>query len=128
MEERRDPDVTEQVEAFMAPLPQHPAQPMRAIVDAIDYVVEHGSAAGRPIVAEISLEPDYRAFLPVFGRHLKEIRPLGTDIRILCTFTPDRTLVLLYAGDKAGDWNRWYRTAIAEAARLYAEYRKEMGY
>ena len=48
------------------------------------------------------------------------------DIRILCTFGPDRTLVLLYAGDKAGEWNRWYRTAIPEAARLYREYLDDM--
>lgn len=44
------------------------------------------------------------------------------DIRILFTFGPDRTLVLLYAGDKAGAWNTWYRRAIPEAARLYRGY------
>lgn len=127
METRRDPEVTEQVQNFIAALPDHPAMPTRAIVDAIDYVVEHGSTTGRPLVGEITLEPDYRQYVAVFGRHLKEIRPLATDIRILCTFTADRTLVLLYAGDKRGDWNRWYREAIPAAARLYEAYRKEMG-
>jgi len=29
--------------------------------------------------------------------------------------------------DKAGDWKRWYRTAIAEATRLYVEYLRETG-
>lgn len=127
MTERRNPDVTDQVEAFMAPLPNYPEQPTRAIVDAVDYIVEEGPSAGRPIVGEISLEPEYRAHVALFGHRLKEIRPLGTDVRILCTFAPDRTLVLLYAGDKEGEWRRWYRRAIPEAARLYAEYLKEMG-
>jgi hypothetical protein len=31
--------------------------------------------------------------------------------------------VLLVAGDKSGRWNRWYRTAIPEAERLYENYR-----
>jgi hypothetical protein len=42
-------------------------------------------------------------------------------------FGPDWTLVLLYAGDKAGEWNRSYRRAIPEAARLYREYLEETG-
>lgn len=109
----------------MAALPMFPNQPTRAILDAVDYVEQEGPAATRPVLAEVSLEPDYREFVPVFGHHLREVRPLGTDVRILCTFGPDRTLVLLYAGDKVGQWNRWYRTAIAEAARLYAEYLEE---
>lgn len=125
--EKRGADATEQVEAFMAPMPDYPAQPTRAIIDAVDYVDENGPAARRPLLGEIVLEPDYREFVPVFGNHLREIRPLGTDVRILCTFGPDRTLVLLYAGDKAGEWNRWYRTAIPEAARLYREYVRATG-
>lgn len=123
----RDPDITQQVEDFILALPDVPAQPTRAIVDAVDFVVEHGPSAGRPVVGEVSLEPDYREFLPLFGRHLKEIRPLGTDVRILCTFTADRVLVLLFAGDKAGDWNRWYHTAIPAAARAYMEYLRDLG-
>lgn len=111
----------------MAPLPEVPAQPMRAIVDAVDHVAEHGPATRRPILGEVSLEPDYREQVPVFGKHLREIRPLGTDVRILCTFGPERQLVLLYAGDKQGEWNRWYRGAIPEAARLYREYLASRG-
>jgi hypothetical protein len=99
---------------------------MARIVDAIDHVAKGGPTVGRPLVAEISLDPDYRDLVPLFGKHLKEIRPLSTDIRILCTFTAERRLVLLYAGDKAGDWKRWYRTAIREAARLYRDYLEEM--
>lgn len=59
---------------------------------------------------------------PDVTEQVEELRPPGTDIRILFTFAPDRTLVLLYAGDRAGTWNAWYRRAIPEAARLYRDY------
>jgi hypothetical protein len=123
----RSPDVSEQVEAFMSKLPQYPNQPTRSIVDAVDVLAEVGPTLGRPLVDRIELEPDHRDQIPVFGRRLKELRPLGTDIRILFTFAPDRTLVLLYAGDKAGEWNDWYRRAIPAAARLYRDYLTETG-
>lgn len=109
----------------MAPLPKVPGMPTRAIIDAVEIVAEQGSKVGRPLIAEINLDADYRQFIPLFGKHLREIRPLGTDVRILCTFGADRQLVLIYAGDKAGDWKRWYRTAIPAAAALYAAYLKE---
>lgn len=111
----------------MAPLPEYPQQPTRAIIDAVDYVSENGPAARRPVLGEITLLPDYRDVVPLFGNHLREIRPLGTDVRILCAFGPDRMLVLLYAGDKEGQWTRWYPRAIREAARLYAQYLEDTG-
>jgi hypothetical protein len=40
-------------------------------------------------------------------------------------FDPYRSAVLLVAGDKSGQWNRWYRTAIPEAERLYEDYLDE---
>ena len=123
----RTTDITEQVEAFMQPLAPYPEQPMRAILDAMDVLEEDGPALGRPLVDVIQLEPDYREFIPLFGKHLKELRPLGTDVRILFTFGPDRTLVLLFAGDKAGNWKRWYGIAVAEAARLYTRYLEDTG-
>jgi hypothetical protein len=123
----RTPDITEQVEAFMAPLPLVPAQPTKAIVEAVDYVEQEGPAARRPVWAPIVLLPEYPAEAELFGNRLHEVRPLGTDVRILAIFGPDRTLVLLHAGDKAGEWKRWYRTAIPEAARLYREYLRDTG-
>jgi len=42
-----------------------------------------------------------------------------------------RSVILLVAGDKSGQWDRWYRTAIPRAEGLYDDYlaarRKEMG-
>lgn len=103
----RSPDASHQVEEFMSGLPQYPDQPTRSIVDAVDVLAETGPTLGRPLVDRIELEPDHRDLTRVFGRRLKELRPLGTEVRILFTFAPDRTLILLYAGDKAGEWNDW---------------------
>ena len=39
--------------------------------------------------------------------------------------------MLLVAGDKSGQWDRWYRAAIPQAEQLYEDYlaerKKEMG-
>jgi hypothetical protein len=40
-------------------------------------------------------------------------------------FDPWRSAILLVAGDKAGQWNRWYAEAIPHAEQLYEIYRKE---
>jgi hypothetical protein len=66
--------------------------------------------------------------------NMKELRPPSTgrtEIRILFVFDPWRSVVLLIAGDKSGQWSRWYREAIPEAEHLYSIYvkdrREEMG-
>lgn len=56
---------------------------------------------------------------------MKELRPrsAGTsDIRVLFMFDPWRSAIPLVAGDKAGNWSKWYRSAIPLAERLYEEY------
>ena len=46
-------------------------------------------------------------------------------------FDPWRSVILLVAGDKSGQWEKWYRTTIPRAEQLYDDYlaerRKEMG-
>jgi len=59
---------------------------------------------------------------------MKELRPPSTgrsEVRILFAFDPWRAAILLVAGDKSGQWTRWYRTAIPHAERLYDEYLAE---
>jgi len=54
--------------------------------------------------------------------NLKELRPRsGRDvaIRVLFVFDPWSQAVLLAAGKEAGDWTRWYRTAIPIAETAY---------
>ncbi|MFC0864346.1 type II toxin-antitoxin system RelE/ParE family toxin [Sphaerimonospora cavernae] len=40
-------------------------------------------------------------------------------------FDPWRAAILLVAGDKAGNWERWYRQAIPRAEHLYEIYLTE---
>ena len=65
---------------------------------------------------------------------MKELRPPSagsTEVRILLVFDPWRPAILLVAGDKSGQWDKWYRTAISRAEQLYDDYlaerQKEMG-
>jgi len=65
---------------------------------------------------------------------MKELRPPSagrSEIRILLVFDPWRAAILVVAGDKAGQWEKWYRTAIPRTERMYEDYlaecRKEQG-
>ena len=58
----------------------------------------------------------------------KEWRPphaRRSEVRFLLVFDPWRSAVLLAAGDKSGQWSRWYRTAIPQAEQLYGDYLAE---
>jgi hypothetical protein len=64
--------------------------------------------------------------------NLKQLRPPSAGrSEILLVFDPWRAAILLAAGDKSGQWMKWYRTAILRAEQLYGEYlaerRKETG-
>src|ERR1700722_13451539 len=59
---------------------------------------------------------------------MKELRPPSSgrsEIRIMLAFDPWRAAILLVAGDKSGQWDKWYRTAIPRAERLYDDYLAE---
>ena len=81
------------------------------INDAIDALAENGPGLGRPTVDTLT-----RTNLA----NLKELRP-GT-VRILFCFDPYRSAILLVAGDKRGEWSRWYRDAIPLAEERYKAY------
>jgi hypothetical protein len=40
----------------------------------------------------------------------------------LFAFDPRRSAILLFAGDKTGRWQEWYREAIPAADSLYDEH------
>lgn len=84
------------------------------VVQAIDLLAEIGPGLGRPLVDTIHGSSI---------ANLKELR-LGT-VRILFAFDPWRSSILLVAGDKAGQWNAWYREAIPLAEQRYEIYQKE---
>jgi len=48
-----------------------------------------------------------------------------SEIRVLFAFDPTRSALLLLGGDKAGNWQRWYRENIPIAEQLYLEYTTE---
>ena len=60
--------------------------------------------------------------------HLKELRPGSagrSEIRVLFAFDPTRSALLLLGGDKAGNWQRWYRQNIPIGEQLYLEYTEQ---
>lgn len=60
---------------------------------------------------------------------LRELRiqAMGEPLRVLYAFDPSREAVLLLGGNKVGKGNRWYKSAIPAAERLYAEYLSDLG-
>ena len=84
------------------------------VVQAIDLLAEAGPGLGRPLMDTIAASAI---------ANLKELRP-GT-VRILFVFDPWRSSILLVAGDKAGQWNAWYRHAIPLVEQRYEIYLKE---
>jgi len=80
------------------------------VTAAVELLEQHGPSLGRPIVdtLEASRHPN-----------MKELRPLGGHIRVLFAFDPRRAAILLYGGDKSGQWSAWYEEAIPAADRLF---------
>ncbi|MBK5276190.1 MAG: type II toxin-antitoxin system RelE/ParE family toxin [Desulfuromonadales bacterium] len=61
-----------------------------------------------------------------FPSHMRELRiqHQGRPLRVLYAFDPGRSAILLVGGDKTGN-NRWYKTHVPIADRLYDEYLDE---
>ena len=101
---------------------RHRDRPSAILVgQAIGMLLEAGPELGRPLVDRI-----HHSRLS----NLKELRPGSagrSEIRILYIFDPRRNAVLLVAGDKAGQWDAWYRSAIPLAEERYADYLKHEG-
>lgn len=57
---------------------------------------------------------------------MKELRPRGGNIRILFAFDPTRTGVVLVAGDKTNNWDKWYRVNVPIADDLFGEHLEEL--
>lgn len=84
-----------------------------AIAAAMDNLENEGPALGRPLVDRIKGSRLH---------NLKELRPgsEGTsEVRMLFVFDEARQAVFLVAGDKAGNWKRWYDEAIPLAEERY---------
>ena len=89
-----------------------------AIDDRVMLLAEHGPALRRPVVGEVKS-----------SRHpnMKELRASkGGALRVLFAFDPRRQAILLIGGDKSGEWESWYKTAIPEADDLYDTHLQEL--
>jgi hypothetical protein len=102
-----------EVRAWMRTLDEKTAA---GVVAAIDALGVYGPTLQRPLADTLTGSA---------VRNLKELRPGSSghsEVRILFAFDPVRQAVLLVAGDKAGQWSRWYRRAIPLAERRFAEH------
>ena len=59
--------------------------------------------------------------------HMRELRvqSRSNPLRVLYAFDPRRTAILLIAGNKRGD-QRWYKTYVPIADKLYEEHLAEL--
>jgi hypothetical protein len=111
--------LTDQVDHWLDDLAKSDVDSHRQVVFAIEALAEAGPGLGRPLVDRIKGSKIH---------NLKELRPGSTgrsEVRILFVFDPWRSAILLFAGDKAGNWSQWYREAIPRAEHFYAAYLKE---
>lgn len=56
---------------------------------------------------------------------MRELRPGSagrSELRILFAFDPERSAIMLIAGDKAGNWSRWYKKNIPVADSLFDDH------
>lgn len=86
------------------------------VAQAVAALRDAGPTLGRPLVDRLKGSELH---------HLKELRPGSggrSEIRIIFAFDPTRSALLLLGGDKAGNWDRWYRDNIPLAEQLYRDY------
>ena len=91
---------------------------LEQVVAAIELLEDRGPQLGRPIVDTVSASRH---------KNMKELRPGSSgrpELRVLFAFDPDRSAIMLLAGDKAGDWKRWYKKYIPLADDLFDDHLK----
>jgi hypothetical protein len=83
------------------------------VIAALELLAERGPLLGRPLVDTVTS-----------SRHnnMKELRPGSagrTELPVLFAFDPQRAAIMLVAGDKQGQWKRWYDQNIPIADDLF---------
>jgi hypothetical protein len=109
-------EYTDEFEAWWGTLSE--AQ-QEAIAQRVVRLEALGPSLRRPHVGEIK-----------GSKHDPQMKELicecGGSLRILFVFNPLRNAILLLGGDKSGQWNRWYQTAIPAADNLYDAHLQEL--
>jgi hypothetical protein len=89
-----------------------------AVTDRVVLLGQRGPDLGRPVVERIHRSRHH---------NMKELRASkGGALRVLFMFDPRRQMILLLGGDKSGEWNDWYDTAIPLADDLYDRYLEDL--
>ncbi|MFD9892166.1 type II toxin-antitoxin system RelE/ParE family toxin [Amycolatopsis sp. NPDC059027] len=108
-----DIELHEEVDRWFTSLCENDPITADRVEEAIDVLAREGPRLGRPLADRVKGSRQH---------NLKELRPASagsTEIRILFAFDPVRKAVLLVAGDKAGNWKRWYDINIPIAEKRY---------
>ncbi|MBB2748133.1 type II toxin-antitoxin system RelE/ParE family toxin [Microbispora sp. NBRC 16548] len=108
--------VTDEYAAWFRTLLKEDLDSAIQVAQAVAALREEGPTLGRPLVDRLKGSSLH---------HLKELRPGSrgrSEIRIIFAFDPARAALLLLGGDKAGNWNRWYKENIPLAIQLYLDY------
>ena len=83
------------------------AEQQIAVFDRVELLGMEGLRLKRPVVGEIRSSR---------FANMKELRCREQgDLRVLFVFDPRRMALLLLGGNKTGQWEEWYRTAIPTA-------------
>ena len=86
------------------------------VLAAVEALQLRGPQLGRPLVDTVTASK---------FRNMKELRPGSSgrsELRILFAFDPERKAIMLIAGDKSGNWARWYRKNIPLADDLFEKH------
>ncbi|WP_214108484.1 type II toxin-antitoxin system RelE/ParE family toxin [Acrocarpospora catenulata] len=108
--------VTDEYAAWFGTLIKEDLDSAVQVAQAVAALREEGPTLGRPLVDRLKGSSLH---------HLKELRPGSrgrSEIRIIFAFDPTRAALLLLGGDKAGNWERWYKENIPLAIQLYIDY------
>ena len=102
--------LVEEVESWFIELASTDPDAANSVTGAIDLLEDVGPTLGRPVVDRVKGSKFHS---------MKELRPVGTSIRILFIFDKRRNAILLVGGDKAGQWKKWYEENIPIADARY---------
>ncbi|MFD8634712.1 type II toxin-antitoxin system RelE/ParE family toxin [Streptomyces sp. NPDC059533] len=108
--------VVEPALSWLHTLRQEDRPTLIQISKAITALRQEGPAMGRPLVDTVKGSQ---------LANLKELRPGSSgdsEVRLLFVFDPLRRAVFLVGGNKAGNWQSWYRSAIPRAEKAYEDY------
>jgi hypothetical protein len=111
--------VTDEYAVWFRNLIKEDLESASLVAQAVAALREAGPTLGRPLVDRLKGGGLH---------HLKELRPGSSgrsELRIIFAFDPTRSALLLLGGDKAGNWERWYRDNIPIAEQLYLDYTRD---